>query len=259
MNVLVTAGGTLAPIDDVRRIANVSTGRFGAAIAEAALHRGAHVWYLHTPSALRPFDQAARFDLDADDPEAEFARLDQLRDRWHSVRDRCHLVPLATGTMPDYARQFRELLARQPFEVAFLAMAASDFAPEPTPGKLSSTADELILRCRRLPKLIATVRDLAPSLYLVGFKLASHVPLAELIRQAVESGRENRSDLTVANDLETVRGGRHTIHLVRPGHPVETFGPDGSIAERLVDRVFAWSRVKNREVLAHPGNPERTD
>ena len=147
--------------------------------------------------------------------------------------------------MPDYARRFRELLTRQPFDVAFLAMAASDFAPEPTPGKLSSATDELVIRCRRLPKLIATVRDLAPSLYLVSFKLASHVPLDELIRQAVESGRESRSDLTVANDLETVRAGRHTIHLVRPGHPVETFGPDGSIADHLVDRVFAWSRAKN--------------
>ena len=225
MNVLVTAGGTIAPIDDVRWIANISTGRFGAGIAEAALERGAHVWYLHTPTALLPFDRSARFDLDADDPSAEFARLGRLRDRWLAVRDRCHFVPLKTGTMLEYADRFRELLAGQPLDVAFLAMAASDFAPEPRPGKLPSNVDELVIRCRRLPKLIASARDLAPSLYLVGFKLASRVTLDELIRQATAAGTENRADLTVANDLETVQGGRHTIHLVRTGYPVETFGP----------------------------------
>ncbi len=95
-----------------------------------------------------------------------------------------------------------------PIDVAFLAMAASDYAPEPAAGKLSSAADELVIRCRRLPKLIATARDLAPSLYLVGFKLLADVPRAELIRQATAAGIANRADLTVANDLSTVRAGR---------------------------------------------------
>ena len=33
MNVVVTGGGTIAPIDDVRNLANVSSGRFSAMIA----------------------------------------------------------------------------------------------------------------------------------------------------------------------------------------------------------------------------------
>jgi len=254
MNVLVTSGGTIAPIDDVRQIRNVSTGRFGATIAEAALARGAHVWYLHTPGALRPIDRSARFDLESADPAAEFARLARLHEDWHAVRDRLRLVSLPTGTMPEYAERFRTLLTSQPFDVAFLAMAAADYAPDPTPGKLTSTADELVIRCRRLPKLIATARDLAPSLYLVGFKLLSHVPTAELIRQATEAGRANRADLTVANDLATVQAGQHTIHLVRPDQVVETLGPeDGSIADLLVDRVFAWSRADR---AGNPVSPE---
>ena len=253
MNVLITAGGTLVPIDDVRQITNTSTGRFGAAIAEAALIRGAHVWYLHTPAALRPFDRSARFDLDATDPAAEFAHLTALRDRWHAVRDRCHLVPLRAGTMGEYAEQFNALLTAQPIDVAFLAMAASDYAPEPMRGKLDSNRDDLVIRCHRLPKLIATARDLAPSLYLVGFKLTAGAPHAELIRQATAAGIANRADLTVANDLTTLRAGRHTIHLVRPGHPVETVEPPASIADGLIDRVFAWRSERDRlGVLGHP-------
>src|SRR5215468_8609865 len=103
MNVVVTGGGTAAPIDDVRSIANASSGRFSAEITEACLRRGAAVWHVHTPSALRPFHRSARFDLDAPDPAAEHARLDALRADWVQARDRLHLVPLTRGTVADYA------------------------------------------------------------------------------------------------------------------------------------------------------------
>ncbi len=53
--------------------------------------------------------------------------------------------------------------------------------------------------------------------------------------------RDNRADLAVANDLETLRQGRHTIHLVRPGHVPETLDPGADLAERLVARVLAWA------------------
>jgi phosphopantothenate-cysteine ligase len=54
----------------------------------------------------------------------------------------------------------------------------------------------------------------------------------------------------VANDLRTVRAGRHVIHLVRPGQPTETYGPDEPIADRLVDRSFAWASDRG-----HPARP----
>ena len=244
MNVLVTAGGTIAPIDDVRAIANTSTGRFGAMIAEAALRRGANVWHLHAPGALRPFDRLAKLDLNNPDLPSEFRRLVGLREEWSEVRDRCHIVPLVEGTVAEYAGRLEEILRRQEIDIAFLAMAASDFAPEPIAGKLSSDASSLVLRCRRLPKVIQAVREWSPSVYLVGFKLLSNAPEAELIRQAEDACSENRADLTVANDLSTVRAGRHTIHLVRPGQPTETYSPDRPIAEALVDRAFAWAEAR---------------
>ncbi|WP_435008133.1 phosphopantothenoylcysteine decarboxylase [Tundrisphaera lichenicola] len=246
MNVVVTAGGTMAPIDDVRHIANASTGRFGAMIAEAALARGARVWHLHAPGALRPFDRLAKFDLETPEPSAEFKRLQELRDCWLEVRDRCQSVPLAEGTVAEYSATLERLLREHSIDVAFLAMAASDFAPVPHSGKVSSDSETLDLRCRRLPKVIESVRDWSPSTYLVGFKLLSNATEAELIRRAEQAGQVNRADLTVANDLRTVREGRHVIHLVRVGRPTETFGPDDSIADRLVERAFAWASARGR-------------
>jgi phosphopantothenate-cysteine ligase len=123
-------------------------------------------------------------------------------------------------------------------------MAVSDFAPEPEPGKLSSDADELVLHCRRLPKVIASVRDWAPRVYLVGFKLLSGSTEADLIDRARQACRANRADMTVANDLQLLREGRHTVHLVREGHPAETLtGP--TMAADLVDRVLACAAARD--------------
>ena len=244
MNVVVTGGGTLAPIDDVRQIANVSTGRFSAAISEACLARGAAVWHVHTPAAQLPFLRSARFDLNTTDPAAEHARLDRLYLHWQTAAERLHLVPLIQATVADYAANLERILRSQPIDVAFLAMAVSDFEPEPFTGKLDSDVETTVLRCRPTPKVIRSVRDWSPGLYLVGFKLLSRVDPAELRQQAEAACRINRADLTVANDLQTLKAGSHTIHLVRPGHPPETLGPDPALAEQLVDQVLTWAATR---------------
>lgn len=238
MNVVVTGGGTVAPIDDVRHIANVSSGRFSAMITEACLARGANVWHIHAPGAQLPFQRLARFDLDTPDPTAECTRLSALRARWIEARDRLRLVPLREGTVADYSTRLEHTLRSEPIDIVFLAMAVSDFEPQPLPGKLESQRDTLLIHATRTPKVIRSVRNWAPSVYLVGFKLLSRVSEAELIRQAESACRTNRADLTVANDLQTLRTGRHTVHLVRPGYEPELLSPGEDLAVRLVNRVF---------------------
>ncbi len=239
--VVVTGGGTIAPIDDVRLLTNVSSGRFAAAITEACLDRGAYVWHIHTPAAQLPLKRLAAFDLDAANPATELLRLARLREKWLSQRDRLRLVPLELGNVGDYAATLEKVLHSQAIDIVFLPMAVADFEPQPQPGKISSDAESLVLHCRRTPKVIRLVRDWSPSVYLVGFKLLSHASPDELIHRALAAGRDNRADLTVANDLQTLRQGRHTIHLVRPGHDPETLDPGDDLARRLVDRVLAWS------------------
>ncbi len=247
MNVLVTGGGTSAPIDDVRSITNVSTGRFAAAISESCLARGACVWHLHAPSAQLPLHRLARFDLESDDPGGEFDRLRSLHDRWKAVRHRLHLVALKSGTVADYAANLHQLLRNQSLDVAILAMAVSDYEPAAVAGKVSSDESELVVQCSRTPKVIRFVRDWAPSIYLVGFKLLSRATTPELIRQAEVSGRTSRADLTVANDLQSLVAGSHTVHLVRTGHPPETLEPGADLADRLVARILRECGIRNAE------------
>ena len=54
MKVIVTSGGTREPIDRVRFITNVSTGRTGARIAEELARAGHCVLYLHAEGAVMP-------------------------------------------------------------------------------------------------------------------------------------------------------------------------------------------------------------
>ncbi len=244
MNVVVTGGGTVAPIDDVRQIANVSSGRFSAMISEACLGRGASVWHIHTPSAQLPFLRHARFDLDAGDLDVELARLGALERRWSRVQGRLHLVPLPRGTVADYAENLERVLKSVSIDVVFLAMAVSDFEPEPIAGKLGSESDVLVIRGLRAPKVIRSVRDWSPRVYLVGFKLLSRADPLELIRQAEAACLVNRADVTVANDLQTVREKRHTVHLVQPGIAPETLGPGDDLADRLVARVFGLAELR---------------
>jgi phosphopantothenate-cysteine ligase len=257
MNVVVTGGGTIAPIDDVRAIANASSGRFSAMISEACLRRGATVWHVHAPSALLPIVRRATLDLASPNPTAELARLAQLQGDWQAVKDRLHLVPLRAGTVSDYAATLERILRSHAIDVAFLAMAVSDFEPEPYSGKLDSDAESLVIRGFRAPKVIQSVRDWSPGVYLVGFKLLSRVPCSELIREAEAACLTNRADLTVANDLQTVRAGQHTIHLVRVGHAPETLAPGDDLAERLVSRVYAWCAARKEAQTRAGESPTR--
>jgi phosphopantothenate-cysteine ligase len=255
MNVVVTGGGTIAPIDDVRLMTNISSGRFAAAISEACLDRGATVWHIHAPSSLLPLLRFARLAIEADDPTTESERLEHLRQRWLGARDRLHLIPLRLGTVADYAETLREVLKTHAIDVVILAMAVSDFEPEAHSGKISSDAEFLVVRCRRTPKVIRSVRDWSPSVYLVGFKLLSRASRDELIRRAESASRINRADLTVANDLQTLREGRHTLHLVRPGTEPETLEPGDDLADRLVGRIMAWAGAARS--ASSPAGPTR--
>jgi phosphopantothenate-cysteine ligase len=109
------------------------------------------------------------------------------------------------------------------------------------------------VHCRRTPKVIQWVRDWKPSVYLVGFKLQSRASREELIGRAEEACRINRADLTVANDLQSLRQGRHTLYLVRPGAEPETLEPGDDLAERLVARIATWSgAVRSAPISSSP-------
>jgi len=179
----------------VRYISNYSTGELGVQLAHAFLQAGALVTHICG---------------------AESVSLPN----GPGVRYTCHRV----DTVPELLRTVEQLLSKQTYEAIVHAMAVLDFEPvQVASGKVSSAAGEWTITLRPTPKVIDRIRELAPQAVLVGFKLEVGANDVQLARAARAMAQRCRADLVVANDLRTIRAGRHTALLI---------APDGRIVER---------------------------
>ena len=202
MNLLVTAGNTLAPVDRVRGLTNVFTGRTGAAVALHAHGRGHRVVLL-----------TSRPETVADEPAGRWAvRAYRTFDDLNSLMERC------VGDGPDaviHSAAVSDYLAAGVYAPA----AGTRFFPDDgawggpadgpprlddrAAGKVKSDEPELWLRLVRAPKLIDRVRaDWGFRGLLVKFKLEVGVAEARLLEIAERSRVASAADLMVANTLE---------------------------------------------------------
>jgi phosphopantothenoylcysteine synthetase/decarboxylase len=209
MNVLVTAGNTRVPIDRVRCITNIFTGRTGAAIAVGARRRG------HAVTLLTSNPEVVA-ELGGPEPA----------DGWRILRYR---------TFDDLQRGMSAHVLEGGFDAVIHCAAVSDYraagiyapalgthfhpadgqwtsdVPEPpalidrAAAKVKSDEPELWLRLQRAPKLIDLVRtEWRFTGVLVKFKLEVEVSDEQLLEVAEASRRHSQADLMVANTLEAV-------------------------------------------------------
>lgn len=237
--ILITSGGTVAPIDPVRHIGNISEGTTGARIAEEFLRRGDTVHYLHHRHARRPY----RRDLTLD-PEkpilAELARVERVYNDYH--RNRARLKESAYHTYDDYFEAVRSILTTEPIDVAILTAAVSDYAPQPEQDKISSDSNQITLHLTATTKVIGLVPQWRPGVVLVGFKLLSNAPRDVLIETAHRHGQKHGSALTVGN---SVIGGDFTDRLtvlVTPDRQVT----DVTVADLPTALADAISRLSSK-------------
>jgi phosphopantothenoylcysteine synthetase/decarboxylase len=211
MNILVTAGNTQVPIDRVRCLTNVFTGRTGAAIARHAYDRG------HAVTLLTSHPEAAAEFIPAPPPVT-------LDERFWCAR---------YSTFDDLQKRMAEFVAGLYYDAVIHCAAVSDYlaggvyAPDPhthfspedgrwsadggdgprlldrQAGKVKSDEPELWLRLVRAPKLIDRVRaDWGFRGVLVKFKLEVGVSDERLLEVAERSRTHSGADLMVANTLE---------------------------------------------------------
>jgi phosphopantothenoylcysteine synthetase/decarboxylase len=183
---LVTAGPTWTPIDAVRHLANLSTGRMGATLARAAAAAGWDVTLLYGPG---------RHPLTAEDER----RMEVVR---FTTFDELHAL-------------LRERIGARYFAGLVHAAAVSDYRPAaPAAGKLDSSAPELLLRLVPNPKLVDEVKSLDPEIVLVAFKLTANLTREAMLRSAQALRRRSEAELVVANDLATLTVERHPALLL---------------------------------------------
>jgi phosphopantothenate---cysteine ligase (CTP) len=234
MNVLVTAGNTQTPIDRVRCITNVFTGRTGARVALEADRRG------HAVTLLTSHPEVVRELVPDFTPDA----------RW---------VVRAYRTFTDLHDAMAGLIPGGRFDILIHAAAVSDYhlAGTYTPvvgahfdpmtgawangkladvsaGKVKSHHPELWLRLTPTPKLADMVRR--PWGFrgtFVKFKLEVGVTAEELREVALKSRAQSDADLIVANTLDE----RERLAWIGDRHGGWERVERAELARRLSDRV----------------------
>jgi len=168
--VVVTAGPTHEPVDDVRFVGNRSSGKMGAALAEAAASAGAEVTLLAGPGTPAVASQVRRVEI---------------------------------GTAADLERELAE--ASREADAVVMAAAVADFRPAArAPGKLSRRDGNgaLTLALVPVPDLLAGLARARRSdrPFLVGF--AAETSGGEtLAARAKAKLQEKGCDAIVANDV----------------------------------------------------------
>lgn len=210
LHVAITSGPTREPIDDVRFVSNVSTGRLGVAVARAFAAAGHRVTLLHglgsaTPEpsvpgiALVPFESAASL-------------LDAL------------LRTFGAASAP---------------MLLIHAAAVADYAPVKLDGKIKSTAPELVVRMQPTPKVADAFRRAHPQVPIVMFKLEAGITQDELRARATATMRRVAAQAVVANLLDEVGPDAHRAELIRADGSRIAFDGRDALARGLVDAAVA--------------------
>jgi phosphopantothenate-cysteine ligase/phosphopantothenoylcysteine decarboxylase/phosphopantothenate--cysteine ligase len=209
MKILVTAGGTIAPIDRVRSITNAFTGRTGARLALAAFERNHQVTLLTSHSDTAASVAGGTLPSDSRWELKSYRTIDDLlqlmRDQLQSGS--CDAV-IHSAAVSDY--RSGGIYAPAP-GVSFRPDGDGLNSPGPVrfidraAGKVKSDEPELWLRLVKAPKLIDLIRgEWKFAGLVVKFKLEVGVSGEELLRIAERSRIHSHADLMVANTLDQV-------------------------------------------------------
>lgn len=214
LRVLVTAGGTREPVDNVRFVSNRSSGKMGRAIAREAFRRGAEVTLVAA-------------NMEEEEPGV----------RWVDVETYTQIEEATTK------------LAKEA-DALIMSAAISDFAPASVEeGKIRrGSTEELDLKLVATGDILEAVRESNPELYMVGFA-ATHGDPTPDAREKLET---KGIDLMVGNDisLEGSGFGSDENEVVIVGHTGERFvprAPKEEVAGVILDALAEEIGQKNRQ------------
>ncbi|HOX54549.1 MAG: phosphopantothenoylcysteine decarboxylase [Candidatus Omnitrophica bacterium] len=177
--ILITAGPTWVPIDEVRVISNIASGKTGLLLARQAKKLGADVTLLMGPTE-------------------------------NTIINNCIKVKPFK-----YFDDFKETFTREinkNYSVLIHSAAVSDYQPKKSSsGKIKSDFKRLSLDLILTPKLADRVKKINSKIFLVLFKLELNVPKAALIARAFKLLKATEADLVVAN---TFKGNNYNAYIV---------------------------------------------
>ncbi|HCJ56298.1 MAG TPA: bifunctional phosphopantothenoylcysteine decarboxylase/phosphopantothenate--cysteine ligase CoaBC [Clostridiaceae bacterium] len=204
--IIITAGPTREPIDPVRFISNHSTGKMGYAIAEKAAERGAKVYLISGPTALKT-------------PKG--VRL------------------ISVNSAKDMQRRIMEHFDEA--QIIIKSAAVADYAPAIAHDQKIKKKDEnLTIELVKNPDILYELGKIKGDKILVGFAMETQ----NLIENAKEKVLKKNLDFIVANDLFTEGAGFATdtniVKIIDRGGNVESIPKMSKhqLADLILDKVM---------------------
>ncbi len=182
--VVVTSGATREPIDSVRFISNLSSGRTGAMICEALVARGFLVTQVAGVDSVQAAGVARR------EAFTDHASLDTALRRL--ARDSACAAVIHTAAVGDFA-----------------------VADAQTGAKIAS-GSEMSVKLQPTYKIIDRIMGYAgnPEMILVGFKLTHDPDAGAQAKAARELLKRSRARFVVQNDVSTLADGEEHLFFV---------------------------------------------
>jgi phosphopantothenoylcysteine decarboxylase / phosphopantothenate---cysteine ligase len=203
--ILITAGPTEEPLDPVRFITNLSSGKMGYAIALAAHRRGAEVTLISGPTNL------------PGPPVEKIIKVRTAREMHKAVMD-------------NYKKA----------AIIIKAAAVADYSPkESATEKIKKDKKTLSLELKNNPDIIAEIGKNKGARVLVGFAMETQ----NLLANAKEKLKKKNMDLIVANNLREEGAGFRTdtniITIIDRAGKAESLEMMTKIeaADEILDRV----------------------
>jgi len=214
--ILMTAGGTREPIDSVRYIGNLSSGRTAAKLCDELLRSGHAVCWLGAESAQRP------------------------------------ALPCEQETyvsFTDLQTSLQQLVSSRDWDVVIHAAAVSDYSVDriaqgatllrPGSAKLPSDG-EISLHLKPNPKLLDQLRGWShnPKVWIIGFKLTDTTDPEQ--RELAISHLFERAgvDAVVHNDLQEIRQDSHPFALHLASGQAEPCADVQQLGRRLNQKLM---------------------
>lgn len=195
--VLVIAGATQEPIDDIRVVTNRSSGETGVEMARAAYERGASV------------------------------------DLWMGRCD-VEIPSFLRTTRYSTFKELSDLLKGLDHDVVFFPAAVSDYSPVKSEGKIPSDKDSVTVTLKRNPKLIDGIRARVVVGFKAQAKMAEDALVAEAKRL---QERSKCTFVVANRVEDVQKGRTKVMVVAGSGAPHRLEGTKSQVADRVIDIV----------------------
>ena len=240
MNIIITAGGTSEPIDNVRKITNSSSGKLGSIIANKFLDLDTidKIFYVCNKSAYLPTENKKLEIIYVKTVENLQKTLKNL------IKSQKIDVIIHSMAVSDYTVQYvttgQNLINKlsNKSEVEIENILNSDEIKIQNDDKISSNLSDIYIKLVPTPKVISQIKKWDKDIFLVGFKLLSNVTKETLIDVAKNLMQKNNCDVVVANDIKDITATQHKAYIITNNEIIKV-NTKMEIAEKLCSLILS--------------------